>query len=1032
VNIAEASIKYSTITWVVVVLLVVAGVIAYQQLPRLEDPEFTIKDAVVITPYPGATAEEVEEEVTEVIEKAAQQLGQLRRIKRSISERGRSTVYVEIKQKYDKRALPQIWDELRRKIGDAQGKLPPGAGPSLVNDDFGDVFGVYLAIHGDGYSYAELKEYAKFLQRELLLVQDVKRIDLTGVQQEVVFVEMSRNKMANLGVTPEDINQALADRNLATPSGSVRVGPDYVPIDPTGVIQSVEDMKSIVISEPGAMQLITLGDVADVRRDYVDPAQPKLRVDGMPELQGNSSPAIGLAISTVLGGNVVTMGDALNARLEELRSQQPVGIEREIVSYQPTTVRASVNGFVVNLVQAVAIVIVVLLIFMGLRSGLIIGAILALTIAGTLVIMNFYAITLERISLGALIIALGMLVDNCIVVVEGMLIRIERGDDRVRAAKEVVAQNQWPLLGATVIAVVSFGAIGLSQDSTGEYCRSLFTVLLISLMFSWVTAITATPLFCVMFLKGKDPDKQRGDPYGGFIFQLYRQFLILAIRFRYVTVGIVVGLLAISLWAFNYIDQSFFPPSTRNQFIVDMWLPRGTHIDVTEKQAEYVENHIKQEYPDEVSQIATTIGSGSPRFLLTYTPEIEDNSYAQLLVQVKDYRDIDRMRDELQRWMIMNLPGTTSNVKKFLLGPGDGGKCQLRISGPDPKVLRKLADDAVSTMRAHGNAIAIRPDWRNRTKVVRPVLSLAQARRTGITRPDVCAALEIAYHGKQVGLYREGDELLPILSRLPEAERGDVNNLKDTQVYSPALKQFVPIRQVVREFEMQFEDPLIYRRNRIRTVTIHCDPLVGNASVLRDELAAKIDSHANENYPPGYHLEWGGEYESSNDASKGLAASLPGFLVLMVLTVIVLFNALRQPAIIWLCVPLAMIGVSAGLLATGQPFGFMALLGTMSLVGMMIKNSIVLLDEIRLQVSLDKPPLTAVIQSGVSRMRPVSMAALTTVLGMVPLLSDAFFIAMAVAIMCGLTFATILTLVIVPVFYVIFFNVKYDEELANA
>jgi len=1023
VNIAEASIKYRTITWVVVVLLFVAGVVAYQQLPRLEDPEFTIKEAIVMTPYPGATAEEVEEEVTEVIEKAAQQLGQLRRIKRSISERGRSTVYVEIKQKYDKHALPQIWDELRRKVGDAQGQLPPGAGPSLVNDDFGDVFGVYIAIYGDGYSSAELKEYAKFLQRELLLVQDVKRIDLTGVQQEVVFVEMSRNKMANLGVTPEDINQALADRNLAAPSGSVSVGPDYVPIDPTGVIQSVDDMKSIVISEPGAVQLITLGDVADVRRGYVDPADPKLRVDG--------SPAIGLAISTVLGGNVVTMGDALNARLEELVSQQPVGIEREIVSYQPTTVRASVNGFVVNLVQAVAIVVVVLLIFMGLRSGLIIGAILALTIAGTLVIMNFYAITLERISLGALIIALGMLVDNCIVVVEGMLIRIERGDDRVQAAKEVVAQNQWPLLGATVIAVVSFGAIGLSQDSTGEYCRSLFTVLLISLMFSWVTAITATPLFCVMFLKGKDPGKQTSDPYGGFVFQLYRQFLILAIRFRYIAVGIVFGMLAVSFWGFNYIDQSFFPPSTRPQFIVDMWLPRGTHIDVTEKQAEYVEKHIKEKYGDTVAQVATTVGSGSPRFLLTYTPEMADNSYAQLLVEVTDYKEIDKMRDELQRWMILNLPGTTSNVKKFLLGPGDGGKCQLRISGPDPKKIRELADKAVSEMRAHGNAIAIRPDWRNRTKVVRPVLSLPQARRTGITRPDVCAALEVAYQGKQVGLYREGDELLPILSRLPEAERGDVNNLKDTQVYSPVLKQFVPIRQVVREFKMQFEDPLIYRRNRIRTVTIHCDPLVGNASVLRDQLAAKIDPYAEENFPPGYNLEWGGEYESSNDARKGLAASLPGFLVLMVLTVIVLFNALRQPAIIWLCVPLALIGVSAGLLATGQPFGFMALLGTMSLIGMMIKNSIVLLDEIRLQISLDKPPLTAVIQSGVSRMRPVSMAALTTVLGMVPLLSDAFFVAMAVAIMCGLTFATILTLVIVPVFYVIFFNVKYDDKLAN-
>ena len=501
-NIAELCIRKKTITLVFTAILVVGGPVSYQNLPRLEDPEFTIKDAVIVTPYPGATAQEVEEEVTDVVEKAVQQLGQLKWVK-SKSERGLSTVQVTIKDKHDKHTLPQVWDELRRKVGDAHRRLPPGAGPSLVNDDFGDVYGIYVAITGDGYSYAELKEYAELLQRELLLIKDVKKIDLYGVLPEVVYVKMSRQTLAQLGISQEAIFRALAQKNLVADAGNVQVGSEYVPIAPTGTFDSVEKMADLVISQPGAKQLIRLGDVAAIERGYRDPATSKLRFDGQP--------AVGLAISTVLGGNVVTMGEGLKKRLGELESRRPIGMEFGVIAMQSDAVTEAVNGFVVNLAEAVLIVVVVLLVFMGVRSGLLIGAVLFLTICGTLVIMDFYHVTLERISLGALIIALGMLVDNAIVVTEGILIRIQQGQDRVRAAAEVVAQNMTPLLGATVIAVVAFAAIGLSQDSTGEYCRSLFVVLLISLMFSWVTAVTMTPLFCVMFLKGKTDGTENED-----------------------------------------------------------------------------------------------------------------------------------------------------------------------------------------------------------------------------------------------------------------------------------------------------------------------------------------------------------------------------------------------------------------------------------------------------------------------------------------------------------------------------------------
>ncbi len=1015
-NIAELSIRKRTITLVLTALLAVGGAISYEQLPRLEDPEYTIKTALVMTPYPGATASEVEEEVTDLIEKAAQQLGQLKRVK-SKSERGLSTVEVEIKDKFDKAALPQVWDELRRKVNDARNQLPPGAGPSFVNDDFGDVYGIFVAITGDGYSYAELKEYAKLVQRELLMVQDVKKIEMYGVQPEAIYVKMSRQKLAQLGIPQDAIFSALAQKNLAVEAGSVKVGSEYIPIEPTGTFDTVEAMADLIISEPGATALIRLGDVATIERGYKDPSTSKLRFDG--------EPAVGIAISTVIGGNVVTMGKGIEKRMKELRSRRPVGMEFGVIALQSDAVTEAVNGFVINLAEAVLIVVAVLLIFMGVRSGILIGAVLFLTIAGTLIIMNAYAVTLERISLGALIIALGMLVDNAIVVTEGILIRIQQGEDRIKAAAEVVARNITPLFGATVIAVVAFAAIGLSQDNTGEYCRSLFTVLLISLMFSWVTAITITPLFCVMFLKAKPPGKADEDPYSGVVFQVYKRCLKFCLRFRWPTVGVVVGLLALSIYGFGFLDQSFFPASTRPQFMIDFWLPQGTHIEDTEKTIERIEDYLFTEHKDDVEHVSTFVGKGGVRFLLTYSAEKPDSAYAQLLVSVKDYNSIDTMLPEVQAWLDANFGDAVAMVKKFQLGPGEGGKIQVRFSGPDLAGVRSVAQDAMNIMTEDGNAIGIRSDWRQRSKVIQPVLSEAQARRTGIDRSLLATTLEMAFSGTKAGVFREGDELLPIIARPPEAERSDVDSIKDVQVYSPVAGQTVPIRQVVAHFDTVWEDPIIWRRNRIRTMTVHCDAREGMPSVLFNRIRPQIEGLE---LPPDSFLEWGGEYESSNDAQAGLSRSIPGFLLLMVLTVIFLFNALRQPAIIWLCVPLALIGITFGLLVTRQPFGFMSLLGSLALTGMLIKNSIVLLDQVGIEIEEGKDRFNAVVDSGVSRMRPVSMAAITTILGMLPLFLDAFFKAMAVTIMFGLGFATILTLIVVPVLYVILFRVPYPVE----
>ncbi len=697
-----------------------------------------------------------------------------------------------------------------------------------------------------------------------------------------------------------------------------------------------------------------------------------------------------------------------------------------MISLQSRAVTTAINGFIVSLLEAVAIVVAVLLLFMGLRSGLLIGFILLLTIVATFVLMAPMHVALERISLGALIIALGMLVDNAIVVVDGMLVRIQQGQDGREAARDVVAQTALPLLGATVVAIMAFAAIGTSNDSTGEFCRSLYQVVLASLGLSWITAVTVTPLLGVLFLKPPAAGSAAADPYGGGFYGAYRRFLAACLRFRWLATALVLGLFAISLWGFGFVDRSFFPDSTRPQFMVDVWLPQGTHIEHTSEQAGGVEQYLKG--LDGVTHVTTLVGAGAMRFLLTYAPEKANSAYAQFLVDVDDYTRVAALIPEIERHIAGNFPEISVYARRFIMGPGDGGKIQARFSGPDPDVLRSLAAKTERILYDNGGK-AIRTDWRQRVKVIRPRLAEEEANLAGITRPDVANVLRQGFEGQTVGVYREKDKLLPIVVRAPEPQRSDVDSIRDLQIWSPAAQRMIPLRQVVAGFETVFEDPIIMRLNRKRTITVHADPATGSASRLLDRVRPQIEALP---LPPGYQLEWWGEYRGSQRAQAALSASLPFFLVAMVLIVITLFNNLRQPAIIWMCVPLALIGVTAGLLLTAQPFGFMALLGFLSLSGMLIKNAIVLIDEINAQLAQGKAPYDAIVESAVSRLRPVAMAASTTALGMIPLLVDAFFVAMAVTIIAGLMFATLLTMVFVPVLYAIFYRVPSPAARSSA
>lgn len=1059
-NIGAVSIQKRTVTLVLTMVSVAAGVLAYMGLGRLEDPQFTIKEALVFTPYPGASAEEVEHEVSNEIEKAAQQLGQLKRVE-SISERGLSIVKVFIKDEFGRAELPQVWNEMRHKIGAAQANLPPGVQTAFINDDFGDVFGVYVALTGDGYSYRELKDVADLLRRELLLVQDVKRVEFWGARPEAIYIEMRRERMATLGITQSDIFAALGSHNLPVDAGSVRVGDEFIAIDPSGYYTSVEELGDVLISRPGSGTPLRLRDVAEIRRGYMDPPETILRVsarsvtdhgvevsdedvDGV-DLSGpgietalttDDIGAIGFGISTVQGGNVVTMGNALRARLAELAPEIPIGVDVHVINMQPESVTKSVNNFVVNLAEAIAIVIIVLMLFMGLKSGLLIGFVLLQTICASFIVMEMQGIVLQRISLGALIIALGMLVDNAIVVTEGMKGKIEAGVDKLTAAKDVVSQNQWPLLGATFIAVLAFGAIGLSRDDTGEFCRSLFQVLMISLLMSWLTAVTVTPLLCAMLFRPKKGASQ-GESYDGVIFRVYRAILEGVIRFRPVTITVVVVMFGASIYGFGFLPSGFFPASERPQFAVDIWMPAGTHVEDTASAARRVQDYLADQ--ENTRLVATHVGSGAERFLLTYTPEMPNAAYAQLIVNVHDPAKIGETITGVEDWASEHLPDALVFGKRFKIGPGSGGNIQLRLSGPDTGVLRNLADEAERIIRANPQTKYVRNDWMNRVKLSRPRIAEDQARQNGITRPAIAQRLRAAFQGAPVGVFREGrsstgeDRLIPIISRAPDDERSDASNMANLDIYSPAAGLHIPIRQIVEGYETAFEEPRIQRRNRVRTITLHADQSSGETSVLWEAVAPRVEAmfaakQASGEITQEYALAWGGEYEDSNNAIAALSGSLPMFVGIMVLIVVGLFNNLRQPLIIWLTVPLALIGVTAGLLLFDQPFGFMALLGSLALSGMLIKNAIVLIDQINLNLASGMSPYDAIIDSGVSRMRPVMMAAATTVLGMLPLLTSVFFKGMAIAIMFGLTFATVLTLLFVPTLYAALYGIRRTKE----
>ncbi|WP_333606808.1 efflux RND transporter permease subunit [Arsukibacterium sp.] len=1009
-RIASYAIDKQVNSWLLIMLCLLGGLWALLTIGRLEDPAFTLKEAIIITQYPGATALEVEEEVTELLESAIQQLSQLKRIT-SKSMPGKSEIRVQIQDKYDGKQMPQIWDELRRKVNDASMRLPSGVMTPLVNDDFGDVFGIFYAITTEGFSDRDIRELATFLRREMLTVPGVAKVQTAGEPQEQISVEISHERLLGIGLPLQLVINTLQTENAVASAGSVQVGDKRVRLLSKPGLDSISAIENLRIGKPGSTEQLSIYDVASVSRDEVEVPSQLIRYNGQA--------AFTLAIAGLSDANIVDVGKAVDAHLASLAGRIPLGVTLHPIYQQHLVVETAINAFIINLLLSVAIVIAVLCLTMGWRVGLVVGGTLLLTVLGTVFFMRLWQIEMERISLGALIIAMGMLVDNAIVVAETMLINMQRGMSSRKAAAEAAGRTQVPLLGATVIGIMAFAGIGLSPDSTGEFLFSLFAVMAISLLLSWVLAISVTPLFAHYLFKISHSSSD-ADPYAGVLYQRYAGLLQLALRHRALTVTGLVVLTAASVLGFTQVKQVFFPASNTPIFYLNYLLPQGSDIRATARDIAKIEQLVLAQ--DEVVSVSSFIGAGASRFMLTYAPEQQNAAYGQLIIRTEQREQIVPLMQRLRAELPPMLPQAEIYTQQLMFGPGSGAKLQIRVSGADETVLRLLGQQVTELMRADAAITDLRQNWRQRELVIVPDFNEERARVAGINRTELAQTLEFASSGVRSGVFREHDKQIPIVVRPPASERFDIDRLHDRMIWSASDNTYIPITQVINGLVTQTEEAKIQRLDRQRTLTVEAEPAVGFTA---DQALKRVRPHLEAlALPTGYQLSFGGEYESAAEAQASLAAQLPLSFIVMLVISILLFGALKQPLVIWLIVPMSICGVTAGLLLSGLPFGFTALLGFLSLSGMLIKNAIVLVDEIELQLRQSTDKLQAIVQASTSRMRPVLLAALTTILGMAPLLWDAFFNSMAVTIMAGLAFATILTLIAVPVFYALLFRIK--------
>jgi len=1007
-SIARTSIEQPLYPWIIIIICLFGGWWGIENVGRLEDPEFPLKNALIVTPYPGASAAEVEQEVTDLVETAVQQIPQLD-FMHSKSLAGRSEVQLRLLEQYSLDDTRQIWDEMRRRVREIEPRLPPGALAPIVRDDFTDVFGMLYAVNPADYPTTNQNDVADLLERELKAVAGVAKVRTEGIPQEAIYVELPANRLLRLGIPIESIFQSLATQNQVQSLGSITHGERRLRIVPPATLNSVDSVGDLRVGSSGSTEILRLSDIASIVREDVEVPNEIIRFNG--------DRIFLLGVSVTSGQNVVDVGERVDARLAQLEGQLPLGFEITPISLQHSVVADSIRQFMRNLLLSVLTVIGALCVFMGWRAGTVVGAVLVLTVGGTVMCMAMFGIELQRISLGALMISMGMLVDNAIVVAEGLVIGVQRGQSPATAAESAVRRTQFPLLGATIIGILAFAPIGLSDNDSGYFLRTLFWVVAISLMLSWALAISIVPMLGSRLLKPSQDSKAQ--LYSAWGYAPYRWLLGMSLRHVWLATLVIVGITGTCLWGFTKVKQEFFPTNSSPLFFVDFNLPQGTDIHTTAAVLENVEQKLLQ--IANVTAVTTFVGRGPMRFATTINPEQPNAAYAHLLVRVADVTLMGDAMLAAKPVVAAAHPDADVLVRRSEFSPGGASKIEARFSGPNAETLRELGNEAIKIYQDHGLA-ALKIDWRQPELQLKPNYDDTRGRMAGVSRGDVYRSIAYATNGVPVGLFRQKDDLLPIIARAPAIERRDVDGLLQRRVWSHTERTYVPLDQIVSDLTLEGENAQILRRNRTRTLTAQANPPEGGNfaryfAALRDPVEAIP-------LPPGYRLEWGGQFESNAEARESLGAVIPSTFGVMLLVTIMLFGRIKQALVIWLTVPMIVCGVVISLLVTDLGFTFPAFLGFLSLAGMLIKNGVVLVDEIDKRCNEHGTTLESLATACISRLRPVILASGTTIAGMSPLLNDPFFKEMAVCIMGGLAFSTLLTMLAVPVFYRILIGPK--------
>ena len=1011
------AIENNRVTWVLLAVIVIAGLQAFNNMPRAYDPGFIIRTAQVVTYFPGAAAERVEALVSSPIEEVVKELPELDFV-RSESRAGVSIVSVNIRESYT--AMRPIWDNLRRKVESVAPELPDGVTQPEVNDDFGDVYGIVVGLTGEGFSFKELDIIADEVKAVFLQIPDTAKVEILGVQEERIFLEYNNARLADLGLSPGLLTQILEERNIVVSGGSFKLGDERISLEPSGNFESMAEIGATLLRLPGTNQLFQLRDVAQLNRGYVDPPESLVRVNG--------EPAIAIAIAMRDGGNNIKLGAAVKDALADFHQRYPIGIDFQLVSFSPQEVDDKVKGFVLNLLQAVAVVSLVMLVTLGLRTGLVVSSLIPITMLLSMIIMSALSIGLDQISLAALIIALGMLVDNGIVMSESIMVQMEKGKSAVQAAIDSASELRTPLLTASLTTAAAFLPIYLAESSVGEFTASLFKVVTITLLSSWLVALTAVPLLCVRFIRVKSTAASGSSR----IQRFYRRLLTLLLGHRTLTLVATLVVLIIALRAFELVPKLFFPPSDRAYFTVEFKLPTGTNIDRTQRIVSEVEDYlqgsrVERDSDGAIQNWVSYVGSGGPRFVLSHNPVPSAPGFALMVINVASPVAIAGIRRDIEAYVEDRYPDLDLKTRLIENGPAVENPVEVRLSGSDSSRLFFAVDALKKRLQDMGGLRNVSDNWGQRQKKLEVRIDQARAVRAGITNQDIAVSMQAGLSGIQLTEYREGEDVIPVVLRSKTSTLHDVNKVSSLSVYNQSSGQAVPLRQVA-DVKLVWDVARVYRRNGIRTVAIgaQLDPGVTAA----DRMAILIPWLEAQRAVWGAEvgIELGGESESSGDANKAIADKLPvaGFIILLLL--VGQFNSMRKSLVILTTIPLGLIGVVVSLLVGQSFFGFMTLLGVVSLAGIVINNAIVLLERIALERSAGLSHFDAIIAAAAQRSRPIVLTTATTVLGLLPLYlgGGEMWEPMALAIMGGLLFSTVLTLGVVPVLYATLYGVRSE------